>query len=301
MSTTYHIPVLLQESVAALNLKPNGVYVDVTFGGGGHSREILRQLTGGKLFGFDQDPDATANIPNDDRFTLIPQNFRYMQNFLRMYGITQVDGILADLGVSSHQLDEGSRGFSLRHDAPLDMRMGQCGTHSAAELLNSAEEDELAQIFKSYGELPGSHRLARTIVQQRSTKPLLTTGDLVALAGRIAHPAKSQKFLAQVFQAIRIAVNDELGALKSLLEQSVPLLAPEGRLAVISYHSLEDRLVKYYMRAGNFDGEVQKDFYGHPIAPFTLITRSAIAPTEEEISENKRARSARLRVAEKKA
>ena len=301
MSTTYHIPVLLQESVAALNLKPSGIYVDVTFGGGGHSREILRQLTGGKLFGFDQDPDAAANVPNDDRFTLIPQNFRYMQNFLRMYGVTQVDGILADLGVSSHQLDEGSRGFSLRHDAPLDMRMGQGGTRSAADLLNTAEEDELAQIFKSYGELPGSHRLARTIVLQRSTKPLLTTGDLVALAGRMAHPAKAQKFLAQVFQAVRIAVNDELGALKSLLEQSVPLLAPEGRLAVISYHSLEDRMVKYYMRSGNFDGEVQKDFYGHPIAPFTLVTRSAIAPSEEEISENKRARSARLRVAEKKA
>lgn len=300
MSGTYHIPVLLQESVAALNLKPNGIYVDVTFGGGGHSLEILRQLDGGKLFGFDQDPDAAANAPNDDRFTLIPQNFRYLQNFLRMYGVSQVDGILADLGVSSHQLDEGSRGFSLRHDAPLDMRMGQGGTRSAAELLNTADEDELAQIFKTYGELPGSHRLARTIYQTRATKPLATTGDLVALAGRMAHPAKAQKFLAQVFQAVRIAVNDELGALRSLLEQSVPLLVPGGRLAVISYHSLEDRMVKYYMRSGNFDGEVQKDFYGHPIAPFTLITRSAIVPTEAEISENKRARSARLRIAEKK-
>lgn len=295
----YHIPVLLNASMEGLNIQPNGVYVDVTFGGGGHSRELLSHLDQGKLYGFDQDPDAQANVPNDDRFTLIPQNFRFMQNFLRMHGVTAVDGILADLGVSSHQFDEASRGFSLRFDAPLDMRMGQQGGQTAAELINTAEEAELAQIFKRYGELQGSHRLARLICKTRETSPIETTGQLVALAGRMAHPAKQQKYAAQVFQALRIAVNDELEALKALLEQSVQLLKPGGRLVVISYHSLEDRMVKHFMRAGNFDGEVEKDFYGNPLTPFKLISRSAIAPDEAEKELNSRARSARLRIAER--
>ncbi len=297
----YHIPVLLNASIEALNINPNGVYVDVTFGGGGHSRELLTKLDNGKLYAFDQDPDAQANTPQDDRFTLIPQNFRFTQNFLRMYGVTEVDGILADLGVSSHQFDEAARGFSLRFDAPLDMRMGQQGGQTAAELVNTAEEAELATIFKRYGELPGAHRLARLICKTREESPIETTGQLVALAGRMAHPAKQQKYAAQVFQALRIAVNDELEALKALLEQSVNLLKPGGRLVVISYHSLEDRMVKHFMRAGNFDGEIEKDFYGNPLTPFKLISRSAIAPDQEEKERNSRARSARLRIAERKA
>lgn len=297
----YHIPVLLNASIEALNIDPNGTYVDVTFGGGGHSREILSKLENGRLYAFDQDPDAQVNAPDDSRFTLIPQNFRFTQNFLRMYGVTAIDGILADLGVSSHQFDEASRGFSLRFDAALDMRMGQQGGQTAAELVNTAEEAELARIFKHYGELQSSHRLARLICKTREETPIETTGQLVALAGRMAHPAKQQKYAAQVFQALRIAVNDELEALKALLEQSVSLLKPGGRLVVISYHSLEDRMVKHFMRAGNFDGEVEKDFYGNPLTPFKLISRSAIAPDPEEKERNSRARSARLRIAERKS
>lgn len=299
-SSDYHIPVLLNASLEALNINPNGVYVDVTFGGGGHSRAILTHLEHGRLFAFDQDPDAQANVPDDSRFTLIGQNFRYMQNFLRMHGVQKVDGILADLGVSSHQFDEPQRGFSIRHDAPLDMRMGPSLPKSAAQLIAELDEAQLAEIFKRYGEVQGAHRLARLIVQERANRSIATTGDLVALASRMAHPAKQQKYVAQVFQGLRIAVNDELAALEALLAQSVDVLKPGGRLAVISYHSLEDRMVKYFMRAGNFDGEVEKDFYGNPLGPFTLISRSAIVPTEEEIATNSRARSARLRVAERK-
>lgn len=298
-SSDYHIPVLLQASIEALAINPDGVYVDVTFGGGGHSRAILTLLEKGKLYAFDQDADALANAPDDDRFKLIPQNFRYMQNFLRMHGVTQVDGILADLGVSSHQFDEGERGFSLRYDAPLDMRMNQGTGQTAAEFLQLADEQEIATILKKYGEIQGAHRLARLICSSRAEKPVQTTGDLVALAGRMAHPAKQQKYIAQVFQAIRIAVNDEMGALESLLSQSLNVLKPGGRLAVISYHSLEDRMVKYFMRSGKFDGELEKDFYGNPLSPLKLITRSAITPDSEEIERNSRARSARLRVAER--
>lgn len=295
----YHIPVLLNASIEGLNVQPNGVYVDVTFGGGGHSRELLTKLSEGKLYAFDQDPDAQANTPDDDRFTLIDQNFRFAQNFLRMHGVQSVDGILADLGVSSHQFDEASRGFSLRFDAPLDMRMGQQGGQTAADLVNTSEEAELATIFKQYGELPGAHKLARLICKSREEAPIETTGQLVALAGRMAPPPKQQKYAAQVFQALRIAVNDELGALKALLEQSLSLLKPGGRLVVIAYHSLEDRMVKHFMRAGNFEGKVEKDFYGNPLTPFKLISRSAIIPEEEEIQHNSRARSARLRIAER--
>lgn len=300
-SSEYHTPVLLNASTEALNIDPNGVYVDVTFGGGGHSRAILTHLENGRLYAFDQDADAQQNAPADERFTLIAQNFRYTQNFLRMYGVTQVDGILADLGVSSHQFDEGSRGFSLRFDAPLDMRMGTGSGKTAAELLAELDESELTRIFRAYGEVQGAHRLARLICQARSEAPIDSTGKLVALAGRMAHPAKQQKYLAQVFQALRIAVNDELEALKALLMQSVALLKPGGRLVVISYHSLEDRMVKHFMRAGNFTGDVEKDFYGNPLGPYKLITRSAITPDSDETQRNSRARSARLRIAERTA
>lgn len=295
----YHIPVLLEASTSALHIRPDGVYVDVTFGGGGHSRAILSQLTTGKLFAFDQDADAQANAPDDERFTLIPQNFRFTQNFLRMHGVRKVDGILADLGISSHQIDEGSRGFSTRFDAVLDMRMDQSGGMTAAEFIQQAEEEELLRVFKQYGELPGTYKLVRKIIAARSERPIERTSDLVALAQPLAPPAKGTKFLAQVFQAIRIAVNDELGALEALLTQSIELLKPGGRLCVISYHSLEDRMVKHFMRAGNFSGEVEKDFFGNPLSPFKVITRSAIQADENELESNKRSRSARLRVAER--
>jgi 16S rRNA (cytosine1402-N4)-methyltransferase len=295
----YHIPVLLSASIDALNIRPNGVYVDVTFGGGGHSREILKRLESGKLFAFDQDPDALQNVPDDDRFTLIPQNFRYLQNFLRMYGVTEVDGILADLGVSSHQFDETSRGFSIRGDAPLDMRMAQRGERTAATILNEAEEQDLARILRNYGEVKGAGRVVRAIVKKRNEQPFTTTGDLIRLLEPMVPATKRHKFLAQVFQALRIEVNDEMGALEDLLTQSERVLKPGGRLVVISYHSLEDRPVKRYLRSGNFEGEVKKDFYGNPITPFKTVSRGAILPDEEEMKTNSRARSARLRVAEK--
>lgn len=295
----YHIPVLLHASIDALNIDPDGVYVDVTFGGGGHSREILTRLDQGRLFAFDQDPDAKRNVPDNTRFTLIPQNFRYMRNFLRLYGVTQVDGILADLGVSSHQFDAAERGFSIRFDAPLDMRMSQQGEVTAASILNEAEEHELTRILRNYGEVKPAPRLAKAICKARQESPLLTTGDLIRILNPMVPPIKAHKFHAQVFQALRIEVNEEMAALEELLRQSEAILKPKGRLSVISYHSLEDRMVKRFMRSGNFEGEVKKDFYGNPIVPFKLITRNAIVPTEEEITNNNRARSARLRVAER--
>lgn len=294
----YHVPVLLHESIDGLAINPNGVYVDVTFGGGGHSKELLTRLDKGRLIAFDQDPDAQANVPNDERFTLIPQNFRYMQNFLRMYGIQEVDGILADLGVSSHQFDEASRGFSLRFEGPLDMRMSQNQALSAADLVNKLEANELARILRQYGEVKGSMRVANAIIAKRDEERITTTTALNKVLMPLVPPKKQNKFIAQVYQALRIEVNDEIAALKALLIQSEKLLKKGGRLSVISYHSLEDRLVKYYMRAGNFDGEVEKDFYGNPIAPYKLVTRKAVMPDEKELSTNNRARSARLRVAE---
>ncbi|MDG1260666.1 MAG: 16S rRNA (cytosine(1402)-N(4))-methyltransferase RsmH [Flavobacteriales bacterium] len=294
----YHVPVLLHESIDGLAINPNGVYVDVTFGGGGHSKELLTRLDKGRLIAFDQDPDAQANVPNDERFTLIPQNFRYMQNFLRMYGIQEVDGILADLGVSSHQFDEASRGFSLRFEGPLDMRMSQNQALSAADLVNKLEANELARILRQYGEVKGSMRVANAIITKRDEERITTTTALNKVLMPLVPPKKQNKFIAQVYQALRIEVNDEIAALKALLTQSEKLLKKGGRLSVISYHSLEDRLVKYYMRAGNFDGEVEKDFYGNPIAPYKLVTRKAVMPDEKELSTNNRARSARLRVAE---
>lgn len=294
----YHVPVLLHESIDGLAINPNGVYVDVTFGGGGHSKELLTRLDKGRLIAFDQDSDAQANVPNDERFTLIPQNFRYMQNFLRMYGIQEVDGILADLGVSSHQFDEASRGFSLRFEGPLDMRMSQNQALSAADLVNKLEANELARILRQYGEVKGSMRVANAIIAKRDEERITTTTALNKVLMPLVPPKKQNKFIAQVYQALRIEVNDEIAALKALLTQSEKLLKKGGRLSVISYHSLEDRLVKYYMRAGNFDGEVEKDFYGNPIAPYKLVTRKAVMPDEKELSTNNRARSARLRVAE---
>ncbi|MFT6767780.1 MAG: 16S rRNA (cytosine1402-N4)-methyltransferase [Flavobacteriales bacterium] len=295
----YHVPVLLHESIDGLAIDPNGVYVDVTFGGGGHAREILKRLDKGKLFAFDQDPDAQANVPDDDRFTLIPQNFRYMQNFLRMYGVQEVNGILADLGVSSHQFNEAERGFSLRFDGPLDMRMSQNQKTSAAHLVNKLEVKDLAKLLSLYGEVRGAMRVATAIVEKREEAPIVTTTEFNKVLMPMVPIKKQNQFIAQVYQALRIEVNDEIAALKALLEQSEKLIISGGRLSVMSYHSLEDRLVKYYMRAGNFDGEVQKDFYGNPIAPFSLVSRKAIMPDEKEIKTNNRARSARLRIAER--
>lgn len=296
----YHIPVLLSASIDALNVRPDGVYVDATFGGGGHSRELLTRLEQGRLFAFDQDPDAQKNAIEDERFTLVPQNFRYMKNFLRMHGVREIDGLLADLGVSSHQFDEATRGFSIHGDAPLDMRMAQQGTKTAATVVNTAEHGELARILQRYGEVRGAGRIASAICKQRETSPIEQTAELRQLIDRFAPANKRHKLLAQVFQALRIEVNDELLALEELLQQGAELLKPGGRMAVISYHSLEDRMVKYFFRSGNLDGEVKKDFYGNPITPFNVITRSAIQPDEKEISENTRARSARLRIAEKR-
>ena len=295
----YHVPVLLLDSVNGLNIDPDGVYVDVTFGGGGHSREILTKLKEGRLFGFDQDPDAANNTPDDPRFTLIPQNFRYMANFLRMYGVNEVNGILADLGVSSHQFDVPDRGFSIRFDAPLDMRMSQNGERTAATILNTSSPEDLRRILQQYGEVRGAGRVVQRILEFREEQPFETTGDLIKVLSPLVPPLKQHKFQAQIFQALRIEVNDELGALKELLKQSERILKPGGRLSIISYHSLEDRMVKRFLRAGNFEGEVKKDFYGNPITPFKLITRSAITATEEEVNQNSRARSARLRIAER--
>lgn len=296
----YHRPVLLDAAIEGLNIDPDGVYVDATFGGGGHSREILTRLKNGKLFGFDQDPDALANTPQDERFQLIAQNFRYMRQYLRFYGIDKVNGILADLGVSSHQLDEAERGFSTRFDAPLDMRMDQQGKLTAADIINEYEPARLIHILREYGEIPNAPKLVRKLTAVREEEPITRTGTLVQLATQFAQPRKEKKYMAQLFQALRIEVNQEMQVLEDLLKQSVEALAPEGRLVVISYHSLEDRMVKRFLRSGNFAGEVQKDLYGNPITPFTVISRKVIVPGEEEINENPRARSARMRIAERR-
>ncbi|MDP4827523.1 MAG: 16S rRNA (cytosine(1402)-N(4))-methyltransferase RsmH [Flavobacteriales bacterium] len=294
----YHVPVLLHESIDGLNIDPNGVYVDVTFGGGGHSRSILKKLDKGRLFAFDQDEDAKANVPDDDRFTLIDQNFRYMENYLRLFGVRQVDGILADLGVSSHQFNEAERGFSFRFDAPLDMRMSQKSPLTAAKFIADSSVDELATVLRQYGEMNGAGRVARTLKSIQPKGATLTTGEVIQAIQPMVPALKANKFQAQVFQALRIAVNDEMGALKAMLEQSERILKPGGRLVVISYHSLEDRLVKYFMRSGNFDDDLKKDFYGNPLCPFKTISRGSVNPTEEENENNSRARSARMRIAE---
>jgi len=297
----YHNPVLLKECIEGLNIDPAGIYVDVTFGGGGHSREILKHLTTGKLFAFDQDEDAVKNKINDDRFVLVKQNFKYLKNMLRMYQALPIDGILADLGVSSHQFDIAERGFSIRFDeAKLDMRMDKNVKQTAADILNTSTEEELKNIFKLYGEIDNAGSLARLITHARKEKKMETVGDLKQVIEKVVRKGRENKYYAQVFQALRIEVNKEMEALKELLTQSLEVLKPGGRLVVISYHSLEDRLVKNIMRSGKFEGEVEKDFFGNQLTPFTQITRKPITPSEEEITENNRARSAKLRIAEKK-
>jgi 16S rRNA (cytosine1402-N4)-methyltransferase len=295
----YHIPALLGESISGLNIRPSGIYVDVTFGGGGHSSEILRHLTNGRLIAFDQDEDAEENILRDKRFTFLNQNFRFLKNNLKFQDITSVDGIIADLGVSFHQFDEPSRGFTFRHDAPLDMRMNIKSRQKASDLLATLDETEMADLFYEYGELSNSRKIAKSIVIARMEKPLLTVNDIDKVLGNLAPVKQEHKFYAKVFQALRIAVNHEIDYLKEMLEQALEVLNPEGRLVVITYHSLEDRVVKNFMKTGNFKGENKKDFYGNPITPFRLITKKGIVPGEEEISLNNRARSARLRIAEK--
>lgn len=290
----YHRPVLLQESVDGLAIKPDGVYVDVTFGGGGHSREILKRLEKGKLIAFDQDPDAASNAPADPRFTLVPQNFRFLANWVRYAGHRQVDGILADLGVSSHQFDAAERGFSIRFDSPLDMRMDKSRKRSASEVVNDTPAELLESIFRTFGEIPQARRLVRQIIEKR---PVTTTGELLDAIRSMAPRGKEHKFFAQVFQALRIEVNDELEALDELLTQAAGLLRPGGRLVVISYHSLEDRMVKEFMRSGNTRGILNKDFYGNLIRPLDPLSGKAITPSEEEQILNSRARSAKLRIA----
>ena len=292
----YHNPVLLKQSVDALVTNPDGIYVDCTFGGGGHSREILSRLSEkGRLFSFDQDLDALKNTIDDPRFTLVNQNFRFLENSMLAYGISQVDGILADLGVSSHQFDEAERGFSTRSNAPLDMRMNVMQGLDAKKIINDYEEEDLANIFYQYGELRESRKLAREIVHHRKTKKINTTEDLKNLFSYI--PAfKQNKFFAQVFQAIRIEVNQELEVLKEMLVQSYKILKVEGRLVVISYHSLEDRLVKRFLKNGMFEGEPQRDIYGNYAKAFELLKTKAIIPDDKEIEENSRARSAKMRI-----
>jgi 16S rRNA (cytosine1402-N4)-methyltransferase len=295
----YHNPVLLKECIDGLNINPEGIYVDVTFGGGGHSREILKHLTTGKLFAFDQDDDAVKNKIDDPRFVLIKQNFRYLKNFLKLYNALPIDGLLADLGVSSHQFDEAERGFSIRFDAKLDMRMDQNGKVTAADVLNTYSEEDLKRIFRIYGEVDNAGYLASIIFHSRKTKAIETVNDLKVTITKCVKRGKENQYYAQVFQALRIEVNKELEVLEELLTQSLEVLKPNGRLVVMSYHSLEDRLVKNFMRSGKFEGEVEKDFFGNQLTPFKQITRKPIVPTEEELGLNTRSRSAKLRVAEK--
>jgi 16S rRNA (cytosine1402-N4)-methyltransferase len=296
----YHNPVLLKETVDGLNINPNGIYVDVTFGGGGHSKEILSRLgTEGKLFGFDQDEDAWENALLDERFTLIQENFRYIKRFLRFHGIKQVDGILADLGVSSHQFDVPERGFSTRFDAELDMRMSKRNELDASKVINEYDEANLKRVFLDYGELKIAPALARTIVEAREVKAITTTDELKNVLSRYLPDQFKNKVLAQIYQAVRIEVNQEMEVLKEFLEQSLEILKPEGRLSVISYHSLEDRLVKRFMKNGLFEGEPERDFFGNFSVPFKSIGK-LIVPSDAEIKSNNRARSAKLRIAEKK-
>lgn len=299
---SYHIPVLLEESLEGLAISPSGVYVDVTFGGGGHSRAIMNRLgPDGSLFGFDQDADAERNIPSDDRFVFVRSNFRYLANFMRYHGCRgEVDGILADLGVSSHHFDDKDRGFSFRFDGVLDMRMNSRAGKTAADVLNEYTETQLADLFYLYGELKMARKLAAMIVRSRQEHPFRMINDLLEVVKPFTGKDKEKKFLAQVFQALRIEVNNEMRALRDMLTQTLEVLRPGGRLVVITYHSLEDRLVKNFLRAGNFEGKVEQDFFGNVISPFRLVNNKVIVPTGEEIDRNPRSRSAKLRIAEKK-
>ncbi len=296
----YHIPALLDATIKGLDIKPDGTYVDVTFGGGGHSRAIMRQLGGeGRLLSFDQDADAMANAIDDPRFTFVYGNFRFLRNFLRFYDAPQVDGILADLGVSFHHFDDPERGFSFRFDGPLDMRMNRRAEHSAAWLLANASEEELARMFTLYGELRQGKRLARAIVKERDNSPVDTVERLIDLSRPFIDKRREKKELAQVFQALRIEVNGEMEALQAFLRQTLEVLKSGGRLAIITYHSLEDRLVKNFMRTGNLDGQLRQDFYGRNLSPLRLLTSKPIIPDDDEIESNPRSRSAKLRIAEK--
>lgn len=294
----YHTPVLLHESVQGLIINEQGIYVDVTFGGGGHSREVLSHLgKNGRLIGFDQDEDALANVPDDERFQFVQSNFRFLKNRLRFGGVTQVDGILADLGVSSHQFDVPERGFSIRSNARLDMRMGKGQSLTAYEVVNTYSEERLAEIFKDYGELREAYKLANRICYHRGAAPIETTEDLVSKIESLARKTKLNQFLARVFQALRIEVNAEMKVLEDLLLQCADVIKPGGRLVVIAYHSLEDRMVKRFMKSGNIEGKDEKDFFGNPIRPFTPERGMPIVPGNEEIEQNPRARSAKLRIA----
>jgi 16S rRNA (cytosine1402-N4)-methyltransferase len=296
---SYHESALLRESVDALNIKPDGIYADATFGGGGHSREILRRLKDGKLYAFDQDEDALKNTIEDPRLIMISSNFRYIKNFLKLYKALPLDGILADLGISSYQIDTPERGFSTRHEGPLDMRMDKRKNFTAKDIINRYDTEKLADVFYQYGEIKNATRLAQTIASKRKEKEIETTIELKAIATPCAIKGKENKYFAQLFQALRIEVNGELDALREFLEQGAEILVKGGRLVVISYHSLEDKLVKNFFRSGNFRGEVNKDFFGNPILPLQPVNRKSIVPGEEEILRNIRSRSARLRVAEK--
>lgn len=298
---TYHIPVLLMPSVDGMNIRPDGIYADMTFGGGGHSREILSRLgNGGRLLSFDQDEDAERNIVDNPHFTFVRSNFRYLKNFLRYHGIEQVDGILADLGVSSHHFDDSERGFSFRGDGPLDMRMNKRAGITAADVVNNYSEERLADIFYLYGELKNSRKIASVLAKARAIQPINTIGEFLEVIKPLFGREREKKELAKVFQALRIEVNHEMEALKEMLCATAEVLRPGGRLVVITYHSLEDRLVKNMMKTGNVEGKMEKDFYGNVETPFRLVNNKVIVPSDEEIAENPRSRSAKLRIAEKK-
>lgn len=305
---TYHVPVLLRESVNGLNIHPDGIYVDVTFGGGGHSREILSRLSKkGHLYSFDQDADAEQNIceigsngEKPENFTFVRSNFRYLSNWLRYYGVEQIDGLLGDLGVSSHHFDDEQRGFSFRFDAPLDMRMNKRAGKTAADILREYDEEKLANMFYLYGELKNSRKIAATIVNSRSTTPILTTKDFQAVVEPLFKREREKKEMAKLFQALRIEVNQEMAALKEMLNSASEVLKPGGRLSIITYHSLEDRIVKNMMKSGNIEGKVEQDFFGRINSPFKLINNKVIVPDENEQESNPRSRSAKLRIAEKK-
>jgi 16S rRNA (cytosine1402-N4)-methyltransferase len=295
----YHIPALLKESIDGLKIQPDGIYVDVTFGGGGHSMEILKRLKTGKLIAFDQDDDARSNAPVDEKFLFLNQNFRFLKNNLLFNNIQSIDGLIADLGVSFHQFDEPDRGFTFRQEAPLDMRMNKAGTVTAAHLLKTMDEESLADIFYKYGELVNSRRIAREIVAARVLKPMATVNDIIDTVGKLAPFRQEHKFYAKLFQALRITVNHEIDYLQEMLQQALSVLNTGGRIVIISYHSLEDRVVKNFMKTGNFEGEEKKDFYGNVETPFRIINRKGTTPGDEEIAINNRSRSARLRIAEK--
>lgn len=296
----YHVPVMLKQSVDGLDVKPNGVYVDVTFGGGGHSSEILRRLGNkGSLYSFDQDRDALRNVPDDGRLTFILGNFRWLSNWMNYYGVEKVDGLLADLGVSSHHFDDAERGFSFRYDGQLDMRMNQQAPRMAADVVNTYTEQQLADVFYLYGELKNSRRLAAALVKARASKPVKTVGDFLEVVTPLLGHDREKKDLAKVFQALRIEVNDEMGALRNMLESAIDLLAPGGRLVVLTYHSLEDRIVKNFIRSGNAEGKVEADFFGNRNVPLRAVNNKVIVADAEEQARNPRSRSAKLRIAEK--